>query len=103
LKDRLLIDVTCFFTDGVVFFGTVTAIYMLFLQLARQWPNLVTEWENLELSQKHYGYPRRLHFKIKIMATIMLTGALGISKGVVTMCDWLANLRWIENVALVDN
>jgi gustatory receptor len=69
-----------FFTDGVVFFGTVTVTYMLFLQLARQWPNLMVEWENLELSQKHYGYPRRLHFKIKIITTAVLTGALGKTK-----------------------
>jgi gustatory receptor len=69
--------VTFFFTDGVVFFGTVTVTYMLFLQLARQWPNLAVEWENLEISQKNYGYPRRLHLKIMIVTTTVLTGALG--------------------------
>ncbi|PNF40292.1 hypothetical protein B7P43_G05776 [Cryptotermes secundus] len=63
-------------SDGVVFFGTVTVTYMLFLQLARQWPNLAVEWENLEISQKHYGYPRRLRLKIMIVTTVVLTGAL---------------------------
>lgn len=63
-------------SDGVVFFGTVTVTYMLFLQLARQWPNLAVEWENLEISQKHYGYPKRLHLKIMVITTIVLTGAL---------------------------
>jgi gustatory receptor len=79
-----------FFTDGVVFFGTVTVTYMLFLQLARQWPNLAVEWENLEISQKHYGYPRRLQLKIMTVTTIVLTGALGINKGVITNYVWLA-------------
>lgn len=79
-----------FFTDGVVFFGTVTVTHMLFLQLARQWPNLAVEWENLEISQKHYGYPRRLHLKIMIVTTVVLTGGLGINKGVITDCVWLA-------------
>uniref|UniRef100_A0A0U5AXB0 Gustatory receptor n=1 Tax=Reticulitermes speratus TaxID=60591 RepID=A0A0U5AXB0_9NEOP len=63
-------------SDGMAFFGTVTITYMLFLQLARQWPTLISEWENLEISQKHYGYPRRLCLKIKIMTVIVLTGAL---------------------------
>jgi hypothetical protein len=76
-----------FCTDGVIFFGTVTITYILFLQLARHWPNLMVEWENLELSQKRYGHPRRLHVKINIVTTAVLIGALGINKGVVTMCD----------------
>jgi len=70
--------VTFLFTDGVAFFGTVAITYMLFLQLARQWPTLIAEWENLELSQKHYGYPKRLCLKMKIMTVTVLTGALGI-------------------------
>jgi len=74
----LLMNVTFFFTGGVAFFGTVATTYMLFLQIAKQWPTLIAEWENLELSQKHYGYPRRLCLKIKIMTVIVLTGALGI-------------------------
>jgi hypothetical protein len=63
----------------------------------------MVEWENLELSQKHYGYPRRLHLKIKIITTAVLTGALGINKGVVTMCDWFVNLKLIENIASAEN
>ncbi|XP_069700808.1 uncharacterized protein [Periplaneta americana] len=63
-------------SDSLVFFGCVTAMYMLFLQLATQWPNLMVEWENLELSQKHYGYPKHLRLKIKIITTIMLVAAL---------------------------
>jgi len=73
----LLMNVTFCFAGGAAFFGSAAAAYLLFLQLARQWPTLISEWENLELSQKHYGYPRRLCLKIKIMTVIVLTGALG--------------------------
>ncbi|KAJ9573599.1 hypothetical protein L9F63_009015, partial [Diploptera punctata] len=63
-------------SDNIVFFGCVTAMYMLFLQLARKWPNLVIQWENLELSQRRYGYPKFLNRKVKLITAIILVGAL---------------------------
>ena len=60
-----------------MFFGSVTAMYLLFLQLARRWPNLAIEWEDLELSQRHYRYPKCLNRKVKFVTTLILIGALG--------------------------
>ncbi|KAJ9573598.1 hypothetical protein L9F63_009014, partial [Diploptera punctata] len=61
--------------DKVVFYGTSAIVYFKFLMIAKKWPILGKEWENVEQSQKHYGYPKKLCIKINIITTIILFGA----------------------------
>jgi hypothetical protein len=49
----------------------------LFLKLGTKWPELALLWQRTEQSQIRYGYPKHLCLKIRILAVIVLSLALG--------------------------
>jgi hypothetical protein len=61
-----------------MFYGVAAATYVLFLRLARGWPQLLLQWSALEQTQRCYGTPRYLRCKIRGVTAALLFGAAGI-------------------------
>jgi hypothetical protein len=62
----------------MIFYGIAAATYVLFLRLARGWPQLLVQWSCLEEAQRCYGTPRYLRCKIRGVTAALLFGAAGI-------------------------
>ncbi|CAG2066341.1 unnamed protein product, partial [Timema podura] len=74
------------FEDSSLFFMSMAiGANLLFIQLARNWPQLSLEWERAEVSMKHHGYPRNLAIKLKVYMVVILIGS--------TVEHLLANLK----------
>lgn len=65
----------------ILFFLSSFITTVLFLTLAQNWPNLMEKWTEIDKSmRKSYGFPKRLHFQLKLLAAIIMTAAA---------CKWL--------------
>lgn len=61
-----------------MFYGSSLVIYMLSIQLARQWPKVMGKWELMEREMRQFGYPPNTAFKFKMLTSIVMI--LAISK-----------------------
>lgn len=49
---------------------------MLFLWLAKNWPRIMRYWNEVELSMRYYGWPKRLNTKLNMLTVVLMTMAL---------------------------
>ena len=66
------------FPECMTFYGIAGTTLILFLRLARGWPQLMVQWSTLEEAQRRYGTPRYLRIKIRCVTAALFFGASGI-------------------------
>jgi len=66
------VDKDICFTGEIVFFGGTLVIYIVFINLAREWPKVMGKWELMEREMKEYGYPSNMAFKVKMLTWIIV-------------------------------
>lgn len=49
----------------------------IFLDVARKWPDLMKKWSEVDKTLADYGFPANLERKLKIIAVIVMTAAIG--------------------------
>nr|CAD7461920.1 unnamed protein product [Timema tahoe] len=54
-------------TSMAVLYGVMSFNKVLFLNLAKEWPNISAIWSRMESSLGHYGYPRGLDTRMNFM------------------------------------
>uniref|UniRef100_A0A8D8QDN3 Gustatory receptor n=1 Tax=Cacopsylla melanoneura TaxID=428564 RepID=A0A8D8QDN3_9HEMI len=59
-------------TSGSIFYGNACIAMILFIRLARQWPQLVRDWKMVELAMARFGTPR-LGWRFSVMSTVLFT------------------------------
>lgn len=57
-------------TSGSIFYGNACIGLILFIRLARKWPQLVRDWKMVELSMARFGTPR-LGWRFSLMSTVL--------------------------------
>lgn len=48
---------------------------ILFIDVAKKWPLLMTKWSTTDIALEIYGYPAHLSRKLKTVSGIMITAA----------------------------
>jgi hypothetical protein len=81
----------CKFSGNLVFFLTAGITALLFLKLARQWPDFAISWEKMERQLTARHNPHRiislnLALKFKIMSIVVMLLALGKSFTITSQC-----------------
>jgi hypothetical protein len=60
-----------------MFFSVTIITVAIFIDVARKWPNLMRKWAEVDDAMKPYGFPVGLHKKLKIVAVVVMTAAIG--------------------------
>ncbi|KAJ3618938.1 hypothetical protein MTP99_005736 [Tenebrio molitor] len=61
----------------LMFFSVTIITVAIFIDVARKWPNLMRKWAEVDDAMKPYGFPVGLHKKLKIVAVVVMTAAIG--------------------------
>ncbi|RZC42767.1 uncharacterized protein BDFB_000644, partial [Asbolus verrucosus] len=75
---RIVRDGKIKFEDCVtlLFFLVTIITVVFFIDVARKWPDLMQKWEEVDMAMSCYQFPLGLHKKLKIIATIVIGGAI---------------------------
>lgn len=59
-------------------FLSVTVItVIMFLDVAKKWPNLMNKWTEVDLAMNSYGFPKNLQKKMIILTVVIMGAAVG--------------------------
>lgn len=64
-------------TGEVLFYGGSLVIYILFLHLAREWPQFMAKWELMEREMRRLRYPPKTAYKFKMITSIIMFLSIG--------------------------
>ncbi|XP_050540082.1 gustatory receptor for sugar taste 64f [Daktulosphaira vitifoliae] len=67
---------TYYSTVNIVFFGSSLVIYILFVQLAKEWPNIMRKWELAEREMRQFGHPLHTALKFKLLTSLIMVLAI---------------------------
>lgn len=64
----------------VLFYGGSLVIYILFVHLAREWPQFMAKWELMEREMRQLRYPPNTAYKFKMITSIIMFLSIGMYK-----------------------
>lgn len=67
-------------TGEVLFYGGSLVIYILFVHLAKEWPQFMAKWELIEREMRHLRYPPNTAYKFKKITSIIMFLSVGSYK-----------------------
>jgi gustatory receptor len=64
-------------TGEVLFYGGSLVIYILFVHLAREWPQFMAKWELMEREMRRLRNPPKTAYKFKMITSIIMFLSIG--------------------------